>query len=111
MHIVHPDSYLQKYRIFIDALPELHPFYTIQADFYDAPCWRYNLFSKPLTYWKGHAYAVQIDENKKVVEIYGGIEWGFTLTRFSFYPSCITPRKLTKEEQDFDFAFFTSKNC
>jgi len=107
LHIISTDSRDRKWQHFID-MPEdkdISPFYTLGKDFFDAPIWKYHFFSKPLSYWKGHAYAVLIDRAKKTIVFLGGIEWGFSLSNISIFPSMIRPVALTDQDlqEDWDF--------
>lgn len=111
LHIIHSDNkYLSSKPNgeFIDASPTLFPFYTLEKDFYDAPYWFYTFFYKPLFYWKGHAYAVQINHEQKIITVVGGIEWGFTFSIFAFKPQTIRPRELSKIELSQDLKVFSS---
>jgi hypothetical protein len=94
LHIVYIDSREQQWRIFIDSQLSTHPFYTYERDFYDAPIWTYTLFKKPLTFWKGHAFALEIDDINKTINCIGGIEWGFELLWFKLTPKAIPPKML-----------------
>ena len=75
IHIVYTDS--PQWQSFIDAPLQTAPFYSWEQDFYDAPLWRYSLFHKPLSFWKGHVFAVQV--GNKIVKCLRGFEWGFQL--------------------------------
>lgn len=103
VHIVYTDSKAPEWRRFIDAANidsygSAYPFYTYEQDFYDAPLWTYSLFNKPLRFWKGHAFAVKVDHQKKSIHSIGGIEWGFELSYFRLRPKSIAPRLLNKED-------------
>ena len=103
VHIVYTDSKASKWRVFIDAANKdtqdsAYPFYTYEQDFYDAPLWTYSLFSKPLSFWKGHAFAVQVDHQKKSIICFAGIEWGFELSQFRLRPKAINPQLLNKQD-------------
>jgi len=78
----------------------------MDKNFYDMPYWSYTLISKPVSVWKGHAYAVSIDDTKQTMECRGGIEWGYRLPIFSLRPQAIEPRALSKEDWDSDFELF-----
>jgi len=102
IHIVYTDSKAPEWRTFIDAENvdspcSAYPFYTYEQDFYDAPLWTYSLFNKPLSFWKGHAFAVKVDHQKKSIHCIGGLEWGFELSDFRLRPKAIAPRLLNKE--------------
>lgn len=102
VHIVYTDSKAPEWRIFIDAANvdspgSAYPFYTYEQDFYDAPLWTYSLFNKPLRFWKGHAFAVKVDHQKKSIHCIGGIEWGFELSYFRLRPKATAPQLLNKE--------------
>jgi hypothetical protein len=100
IHIVHTDAADPRWQKFIDSTvppDETYPLYTSSPDFYDSPHWNYKLFQKPLSFWKGHAYAVRVDDDQKTVHCVGGIEWGFELPYWSLRPHCLTPRALTRD--------------
>lgn len=102
VHIVYTDSKAPKWRTFIDAANvdspgSAYPFYTYEQDFHDEPLWTYSLFDKPLSFWKGHAFAVKVDHQKKSIDCIGGIEWGFELSYFRLRPKSIHPQLLNKE--------------
>ena len=99
LHIIYTDNKNYKWQHFIDTTdskthPTIYPFYTLEQDFYDAPFWKYTFFSKPLSFWKGHAYAVLVDYHHKTIKYVGGIEWGYRLSYFHLYPQIITPTNL-----------------
>ncbi len=108
IQIVHTDTQAVKWQKFVDTTADTKtfPFYSCDQDFYDAPLWTYTLFNKPVSFWKGHAYAIQVDHENKTIQCLGGIEWGFTLSTFKLRPSCITPRALHHEEWKADWNFF-----
>ena len=102
IHVVYADAKDVKWRTFLDAPPKnishsSYPFYTCKKDFYDAPLWRYGIFSKPLRYWKGHAFAVNIDYKEKKIHCLGGIQWGFKLSFLALRPKGIFPSPLNKK--------------
>ena len=103
IHIIYTDSKAPEWRTFIDAANidspggSAYPFYTYEQDFYDAPLWTYSLLNKPLHFWKGHAFAVKVDHQKKSIHCIGGIEWGFELSNFRLRPKSIHPQLLNKE--------------
>lgn len=100
LHIVYTDSKAPEWQIFIDSTvtkPSPYPFYTFEADFYDAPLWTYYLFYKPISFWKWHAFAVEVNHNNKTIKILGGIEWGFELRFMKLYPIAIEPRLLDEK--------------
>ena len=107
IHVISTDSTDKKWQHFIDMPSDksIAPFYTLEGDFFDAPLWKYRFFSKPLSYWKGHAYAVLIDRDRKTIVFLGGVEWGFGLSKISIFPSMIRPVSLTHQDlqQDLDF--------
>lgn len=111
VHIVYTNCSNFELQKFIDMGkdPDICPFYTLEQDFYDAPHWSYTFFKKPLTMWKGHAYAVQIDHQKRVIQCVGGIEWGFFLDNYSFYPKHISPSALTMQNWEKDASLFKEK--
>ena len=62
---------------FLDYDPKItpKPFYSFNNYFYDAPLWSLdnNLI------WKANLFSVKLDENKKIIQIIGGIQWGFEI--------------------------------
>jgi hypothetical protein len=94
------------WRLFVAATDEIAPFYSFQQDFYDAPSWTYTLFFKPLSYWKGHAYAVKVDYDHKTIHCVGGIAWGYTLSYFRVYPQMSRPSALTLQDWQKDWLVF-----
>ena len=103
VHIVYTDSKAPEWRTFIDAVniessSSAYPFYAYGQDFYDAPLWTYSLFNKPLGFWKGHAFAVDVDHQKKSIHCIGGIEWGFELSYLRLRPKSIYPQLLNKQD-------------
>lgn len=111
IHIVYTDSPEYPKGYFIDAHKAIHPFYTLEKDFYDAPYWNSTLLKKPLTFWHGHAYAVIIDQCTRTMQYVNGIKWGFELPWFRFSPLAIMPSKLSREcwQQDMQ-AILAEKN-
>ncbi|NDB85354.1 MAG: hypothetical protein EB127_22025 [Alphaproteobacteria bacterium] len=102
IHVVYTDAshpYNSKRKTFVDYNPKWteYPFYSYAQYFYDAPLWTYSFFSKPLSFWKGHAFAVSVDHQKKSIHCIGGIEWGFELSYFRLRPKSIHPQLLNKE--------------
>ncbi len=102
IHVVYTDSFLEQYKVFIDSVDpnqknSIYPFYTHEKDFYDAPLWAYSFFQKPLSVWKGNAFAVRIDRDNKMIYCFGGIEWGFDLKWFHVFPSAKIPQLLDKD--------------
>lgn len=95
LHIVHTDTNSESLKLFIDAQDDA-PFYNYNKVFSDAPLWTYTILTKPLTYWKGHAYSVNIQGNR--IKCLGGVKWGFSLSRFGIRPSSITPTSLTIDD-------------
>lgn len=102
IHLVYTDN--EKYRTFIDS-GSFYPFYSIEQDFYDAPLWRYSYFSKPLSFWEGHAYAINVDYDKMTIKFIGGVSWGFKLDFWSLNPKTILPKTLTENEWENDIKF------
>jgi hypothetical protein len=111
IHVISTDSMEKEEQRFIDMLgdKEIAPFYTLEGDFFDAPLWKYRFFSKPLSYWKGHAYAVFVDPVKKTIVFIGGIEWGFCLSKMSILPSMIHPVSLTHKDLQQDWNFLENQ--
>ncbi|MCC8377059.1 MAG: hypothetical protein LN567_01470 [Rickettsia endosymbiont of Graphium doson] len=107
LQVVRTDCSDEKLQEFIDANVESqYPFYTLQQDFYDSPLWYYTLFSKPLTYWTAHTYAVKIDHQNKTIKIIGGIKWGFRLAYFPIKPQMILPSSLDTNDWQIDTEVF-----
>ncbi len=111
LHVVRTDTAVSTWQEFIDTVdqtqdPFLYPFYTREQDFYDAPCWTYTIFQKPLSFWRAHAYAVQIDCEAKTIECVGGISWGFELLEWLILPKCTVPSALTKQDWEKDWDVF-----
>lgn len=107
IHIVHSDAKNPKTETspwnFVDASNDILPLYNLENDFYDAPHWSFSRMQRPLSYWKGHAYAVTIDQKTGRISYIGGIEWGFLLHRLSLMPKALRPRLLTKEDWKSDW--------
>jgi hypothetical protein len=99
VHIVYTDSDNPKLKKFIDYDPESTkaPFYSNLQHFYDAPLWTYSLLLKKPMFWKGHAFAVQVDRHNKTIKCIGGIEWGFKLHFAKLRPVAITPKLLNEK--------------
>lgn len=107
LHIIRTDCLDAALQEFIDSDGAAQSsFYTLNQDFYDAPLWRYMLFSKPLSYWIGHAYAVKVDHEKKTIKVIGGIKWGFRLSFFPIKPQMILPSYLHLEDWQSDWEVF-----
>jgi len=107
LQVVRTDCSDKKLQEFIDASVKIqYPFYTLEQDFYDSPIWYYTLFSKPLTYWIGHAYAVKIDHQNKTIKVMGGIKWGFKLAYFPIKPQMILPSGLNMSDWLIDMEVF-----
>lgn len=109
IHLVYTDSAEDRLSTFVDAAdptqyPEIYPCYTCDQDFYDAPLWSYESGSKPISYWRGHAYAVTINTKTKEIVLLAGVIWGFRLLRRSFYPKMITPSGIDFEQVKLDIA-------
>jgi hypothetical protein len=110
LHLVQTDSKFQpEYQKFIDcdkSIVDLYPFYTKDKIFVDQPHWGYSFFSKPLSYWIGHAWAIELDEQKKTIKCVGGISWGYRLFCCSFKPTMILPTSLTNQDWQTDWKVF-----
>jgi hypothetical protein len=103
IHMVYTDSKIPEWTIFIDAQNKhtsgtAYPFYTYEQDFYDAPLWTYSVFNKPIHCWKGHAFAVTVNHDKKTIHCVGGIQWGFELSWFKLRPVAIHPSCLSQQD-------------
>lgn len=101
IHIVYTDAKDKALRMFIDSENpnkenSIYPFYTFESGFYDAPFWTYSLFSRPLNFWKGNAFALDIDHQNRTVKCLGGIEWGFKLHFLTIRPVAINPKLLNQ---------------
>ena len=113
IHIVRTDCVDETLKIFIDTLdkktfPGLYPFYTREKVFQDSPLWNYNIERPYFSFWKGHAWAVTVDENKKITECKGGVSWGFYFDGKHATPFAFKPKALTKKEWDEDYLFFNN---
>lgn len=111
LHIIHTDSKDPQKQVFIDSIdqetyPMIYPFFTYDKEFIDGPFSDYTLLSKPMTFWKGHVYPVQVNWNEQSIEFMGGIEWGFELSYLKLKPHMIKPRALTPEEIANDWEVF-----
>ena len=106
IHVVQTDSDVEKWQLFIDAIDD-YPFYNKIHQFADAPYWTYTLFSKPLTFWRGHVYPIIVEGN--IIHIKSGIKWGFTLGKFSIKPTALMPLTITLSEVDQDMKFLQQK--
>lgn len=104
LHLVRTDAKFQKeYQYFIDASQKLYPLYSAGTIFFDQPHWGYTFFTKPLSFWIGHAWAIQINDKDKTIKCIGGISWGYKLPQFSFKTSMILPKPLTKQDWEKDW--------
>lgn len=106
LHIVSTDSSDLKWQRFIDSAPGCHPFYNIEANFLDAPHWSYTLINRPISFWIGHAYAVDVDEQNRIVHCRGGIRWGYRLSPWHLRPLVIIPSELTEYNWQSDKKLF-----
>lgn len=106
IHIVRTDSAQEYLKIFIENDTEFSPFYNRTDTFYNAPHWKYGIFNKPLSFWKGNAYAVKVDHTTKKITCLGGIKWGFRLRYFSLKPEMIQPLGLSRDDWKKDWQFF-----
>ena len=116
LHIVYTDSKEAEGRlkVFIDSEnlgknKSPYPFYSLEKDFYDAPLWKYTLFYKPLSFWRGHAWAVLIDRKNKTIKPIGGICWGFKLSYTKLRPTFISPSSLDKNTWVEDWSVVQTK--
>lgn len=103
IHMVYTDASDHdnlKWKTFIDFDPKWtnYPFYSYSQYFYDAPLWTYSLLSKPLSFWRGYAFAVKADHKKKSINCIGGIKWGFELSNFKLRPKTLRPKLLKQNE-------------
>ena len=111
IQVVHTDSKDPRYKVFVDTAEEtkLAPFYTLDKDFYDSPLWSYTFFKKPITFWHGHAYAVNVDHEKKTIECLGGIKWGFELKYTKLRPVALLSQSLSQSDWNKDSVVFAKK--
>jgi|GEM_PF-2177485 len=107
VQIVYTDTKDTNWQKFIDS--EVHsgtfPFYSFSKNFYDGPHWDYTLFQKPLSFWKAHAYAVNVNHEEKIIQCVGGVQWGFELSYFKLRPHCLTPKALNFQDWEKDWSF------
>lgn len=104
LHLVRTDAKFQtEYQCFIDAGQKLYPLYSDGTIFVDQPSWGYDFFTKPLSFWKGHVWAIQLNHKDKTIKCLGGISWGYRLPQFSFKPSMILPEPLAKQDWQKDW--------
>ena len=104
LQVVRTDCKNPKLQKFIDSSDEIFPVYTYGKDFYDIPVWSYSIFSKPLSFWRAHAWAILLDKDKKTIQCLGGISWGFELSFWRLWPCMILPKSLDRSDwqQDWD---------
>ena len=67
------------------------------------------MLSKPLNYWKGHAWAVTVDRRNKTIKPIGGISWGFKLSYFKLRPELIPLSPLDMQTWESDWLVFQTK--
>lgn len=106
LQVVTTDCKNSKLQKFIDACDEIFPVYTYGKDFYDIPVWSYSIFSKPLSFWRAHAWAILLDKDKKTIQCLGGISWGFELSFWRFWPCMILPKPLNMSDWIQDWNVF-----
>ncbi|AZL16342.1 hypothetical protein [Rickettsiales endosymbiont of Stachyamoeba lipophora] len=58
----------------------------------------YTLFDEPISFWKSHAYAVEIDKETKTLIVLGGIKWGFRPSYFKLRPTATISSALLKDD-------------
>lgn len=102
LHVVYTDSEVPEQQTFIDSEKittkrSSYPFYAYTEDFYDAPLWTYSLLNKPISFWKGHAFAVEVNHQNKTIKCLGGIEWGFELHFTKLRPVASKPKLLDEK--------------
>jgi hypothetical protein len=87
-------------KLFIDYDPKMttEPFYSYAQHFYDAPLWTYNLFFKKSFKWNAHVFAIKIDKENQIIQILGGIGWGFELNPTNLRPKSYRPYLLNESE-------------
>jgi hypothetical protein len=103
VHIVYTDAEEEKWQAFIDAedkdrVGSPYPFYTYEQIFYDAPLWTYSVEYRPLSFWRGHAFAVNVNHHTKSIDCLGGIAWGFELSACNFSPRATKPQILLESD-------------
>ncbi len=113
LHIVRTDCSQGMWQQFIDTVdqkqcPSVFPFYTLDQDFYDAPCWHYTLWDK-FSFWRGHAYAVHVDHQEKTVRCVGGVAWGYELFYSTITPRAIEPYALAAQDWKRDWDIFNAE--
>lgn len=86
----------------------VYPFYTKCNQLYDSPHWEYAFFSRPLSFWRAHAYAVVVDYNNKKISCLGGISWGYRLPWYSCTPKMILPASLSMDDWKDDWKLFST---
>lgn len=99
--VIRTDCSQCQYQTFIDTAPHVTPFYyqpVPNIDFYDTPQWGYSLFFKPITFWRAHAYAIQVDHESKTIQCLGGIFWGYSLSYFHLKPCAYKPAALSLQD-------------
>lgn len=109
VQLVKTDSPFFDLQQFVDTCKDIAPFYTTKEfyeDFYDAPLWNITPTYRPLNYWIGHVYAVNVDFEAKTVTCLGGISWGFRIPEYKHTPTMIRPEGLTQQEWISDKQFF-----
>ncbi len=89
-----------------DKHPDIYPFYSKGKDFYDAPLWSYSALDKPLSYWKAHTWAVEVDYKNKTIRPIGGISWGFGISYFYYYPTALDTQPLEEKDWQQDQKIF-----
>lgn len=105
-----PLEYVGIWNEFVDTVPSDHPiypFYCVGQDFYDAPLWIYSLLFKKSFEWIGHAYAVIVDRDEKIITCVGGISWGFKYVWWNLRPVMIDPMSLDFQNWQKDIDLFS----
>lgn len=64
----------------------------------------YTLFTKNSINWTGHAWALQVDLDKKTIRCVGGVSWGFKVSWYNLWPTMILPQALTEQDWQNDWA-------
>lgn len=98
----------------IDTAPKdndpnkVYPFYTLTNDLYDSPQWNFSFKQRDLSFWRAHAYAVSVNQEKKTISCIGGISWGYKLLPFHFKPKMILPQSLSIDDWKNDWKLFST---
>lgn len=92
-----------------DIESEIYPFYTFENEFYDSPIWQYGLFSIPVSFWRAHTYAVQVNHKRKTIKFVGGVSWGFEIAGLNVRPTALMPHSISPKVWGSDWLTFEKK--